>query len=220
MKLVNPAGDEAWKGKRNHTIVGLDEQAGPFAVTPRKVVQALVEVADDLGLPHPAHIHCNNLGHSGNFETTLGTMAAAEGRRAHITHIQFHSYAGKPGGNPTSAAAKIAEYIDANPNISADVGQVMFGKSMIMTADAPLAYLLRNYSNDRRWVNADTECESGCGILPFAYQEHIYTHALQWGIGLELFLLAKDPWRMVLSTDHPNGGSFMSLPPSDTIAYG
>ncbi len=37
-------------------------------------------------------------------------------------------------------------------------------------------------------------------------------HALQWGIGLELFLLSRDPWRIMLSTDHPNGGSFLSYP--------
>jgi formylmethanofuran dehydrogenase subunit A len=36
--------------------------------------------------------------------------------------------------------------------------------------------------------------------------------ALQWAIGLELFLLADDPWRVVLSTDHPNGGSFLAYP--------
>ena len=36
--------------------------------------------------------------------------------------------------------------------------------------------------------------------------------ALQWVVGLELFLLSADPWRVVLSTDHPNGGSFMSYP--------
>jgi formylmethanofuran dehydrogenase subunit A len=37
-------------------------------------------------------------------------------------------------------------------------------------------------------------------------------HALQWGIGLELLLLSRDPWRVVLSTDHPNGASFLSYP--------
>jgi len=31
-------------------------------------------------------------------------------------------------------------------------------------------------------------------------------------VGLELFLLARDPWRVVLSTDHPNGGTFLSYP--------
>lgn len=212
IKLVNPGGDEPWKGQRNKNVAGLDDAVAEFAVTPRQVIKALIDAAADLGLPHPAHIHCNNLGHSGNVNTTLETMATAEGRRAHITHIQFHSFGGELGKNPVSGAAAISDYIDRNPNISADVGQVMFGKSTIMTGDAPLAYMLRHYAKDKRWINADTECESGCGIIPFSYQEHIYTHALQWGIGLELFLMAKDPWRMVLSTDHPNGGSFMSYP--------
>ncbi len=42
--------------------------------------------------------------------------------------------------------------------------------------------------------------------------------ALQWVVGLELFLLAADPWRMVLSTDHPNGGSFLAYPRADSVA--
>jgi len=48
--------------------------------------------------------------------------------------------------------------------------------------------------------------------VPFTYKEKNYVHALQWGIGLELFLLSRDPWRLFLSTDHPNGGSFLSYP--------
>ncbi len=212
IKLVNPGGDEPWKGRRNANICDLDEPISGFeSLTPRKIIRALIEVSNDLGLPHPAHIHCNNLGHSGNYLTTLETMRTAGDLKVHITHIQFHSYGGEKGKNPTSAARQIVEYIDAHPNISADVGQVMFGQATLMTADAPLTWLLRNVTK-AKWVNADTECESGCGILPFAYQDHVYTHALQWAIGLELFLLAKDPWRMVLSTDHPNGGSFQNYP--------
>ncbi len=211
IKLVNPGGDEPWKGYKNSNVHNLDEQISGFDLTPRKIIKALIDVSNDLGLPHPAHIHCNNLGHSGNYATTLETMNTAEGRRVHITHIQFHSYGGEVGKNPTSKAREISDYINSHSNISADVGQVMFGKATIMTGDAPLTWVLRNMTNDK-WINADTECESGCGIIPFAYQEHIYTHALQWAIGLELFLLAEDPWRMVLSTDHPNGGSFENYP--------
>lgn len=211
IKLVNPGGDEPWKGNKNSNVHNLDEKISGFELTPRKIVKALIDVSNDLGLPHPAHIHCNNLGHSGNYETTIETMKTAEGRRAHITHIQFHSYGGKINENPISKAREITDFINDNPNISADVGQVMFGTATIMTGDAPLTWQLRNMT-DNKWINADTECESGCGILPFSYQEHIYTHALQWAIGLELFLLSKDPWRMVLSTDHPNGGSFMNYP--------
>jgi len=213
-KLVNPGGDEAWKGRRNANVTRLDEKIESFELTPRQVIGALIEAVDGLGLPHPAHIHCNNLGHSGNFETTLETMRIADGHRAHITHVQFHSYghvAGKSNDDPTSRAREIAQYVNTHPNISADVGQVMFGQATAMTADAPLAYMLSRFAGGK-WVNADTEHESGCGIVPFAYQDRIYTHALQWAIGLELFLMSEDPWRMVLSTDHPNGGSFMSYP--------
>ncbi|MGF1612096.1 MAG: formylmethanofuran dehydrogenase subunit A [Kiloniellales bacterium] len=212
IKLVSPGNDEVWKGARNSQITDIGQTITGFELTPRQVIKALIDAACDLGLPHPAHIHCNNLGHSGNIATTLETMRLAEGRRAHFAHIQFHSYGGRAGHNPTSAAAQIIDTLDRNPGLSADVGQVMFGKATIMTADAPMAYLLRNYSKDKRWVNADTECEGGCGIKPFGYQDHVYTHALQWGIGLELFLLSNDPWRLVLSTDHPNGGSFASYP--------
>jgi formylmethanofuran dehydrogenase subunit A len=37
-------------------------------------------------------------------------------------------------------------------------------------------------------------------------------HAWQWAIGLEWYLMVKDPWRVVMSTDHPNGGSFLAYP--------
>lgn len=210
-KLVNPGGDELWKGKRNSNITDVDERIDEFGISPREIITSFVHVVNDLGLPHPPHIHCNNLGHSGNYETTIKTMEAAQGRRAHMAHIQFHSYGGEPGKNPTSEGPRIAEYINTHENISADVGQVMFGEATAMTADAPLAWMLRNVGGSK-WINADTEHECGCGIVPFTYQEHVYMHALQWAIGLELFLLSNDPWRMVLSTDHPNGGSFMMYP--------
>lgn len=210
-KLVNPGGDEPWKGRRNANVSDIDEKNEVYEISPRQIIEAFVDAVDDMRLPHPPHIHCNNLGHSGNFKTTLETMKTAAGRRLHIAHVQFHSYGGEPGKNPRSAAREIVDYINDHPNITCDVGQVMFGKATIMTADAPLAYMLRAIKKNK-WINADTECESGCGIVPFSYQEKIYIHALQWAIGLELFLLSKDPWRIVLSTDHPNGGSFLNYP--------
>jgi formylmethanofuran dehydrogenase subunit A len=211
VKLVNTGSDELWKGRRNANITDLNETIDNFGLTPLQIIKAFIETVNALGLPHPPHIHCNNLGHSGNYTTTLDTMRAAEDRRVHIAHIQFHSYGGEPGKNPISKAAEIIDYLNRHPKITADVGQVMFGKATAMTADAPLAYMLRRISGNK-WANADTEFESGCGIVPFSYQERVYMHALQWAIGLELFLLSKDPWRLVLSTDHPNGGSFMMYP--------
>jgi formylmethanofuran dehydrogenase subunit A len=208
VKLVNPGGVERWKrGIGNVTSLD-DEVAG---LTPRGVVEAIATAVHELGLPHPVHVHCNNLGVAGNWRTTMDTLATMEGRRAHLAHLQFHAYGGRPGGRMRSRAPDIAEYLGAHPEFSADVGQVMFGDATTMTADAPLSERLRDVTGGK-WVNADTEVETGCGIVPFTYRERNYVHALQWGIGLELFLLSRDPWRLVLSTDHPNGGSFLSYP--------
>jgi formylmethanofuran dehydrogenase subunit A len=180
-------------------------------VTPRSILETLVDAAVTLGLPHAAHIHCNNLGLPGNASTTLATMQALDGRRAHFTHLQFHSYGTAPGGGWRSGAREIIEYVNTHSSISADVGQVMFGSAATLTADAPVEFLLHK-SSGRKWANVDIELETGCGVVPHEYKERAAVAALQWAVGLELFLLSRDPWRVVLSTDHPNGGSFMSYP--------
>ena len=54
--------------------------------------------------------------------------------------------------------------------------------------------------------------EAGCGITPIKYKNKSLVHALQWAIGFEWYLLVEDPWRVVMSTDHPNGGSFLAYP--------
>jgi len=210
VKLVNPGGVEMWK-RGNRNVTSLDDEVEGLGVTPRRVLEAIAGAVDELGLPHPVHVHCNNLGVAGNWRTTLDTLDALQGRRAHLAHLQFHAYGGTPGKRPRSRAPELAEHLEAHPEHSADVGQVMFGPAMTMTADAPVSALLREITGGK-WVNADLEAETGCGIVPFAYRERNYVHALQWAIGLELFLLSRDPWRVVLSTDHPNGGSFLSYP--------
>jgi len=210
IKIVNPAGVELWKrGTKERT--NLDTTLGSSRVTPRAILETLVDAANSLKLPHAAHIHCNNLGLPGNSETTLATMAALDGRRAHFTHLQFHSYGKSPDGRWRSAAREIVEYVNAHENVSGDVGQVMFGSATTLTADAPVEYLLHK-SSGRKWANVDIELETGCGVVPHEYRDRNAVAALQWAIGLELFLLSGDPWRLVLSTDHPNGGSFMSYP--------
>jgi formylmethanofuran dehydrogenase subunit A len=87
----------------------------------------------------------------------------------------------------------------------------MFGPVTTVSADGPHEYLLYA-SSGRKWVNIDVELETGCGIVPYTFKERTAVSALQWAVGLELFLLSADPWRVVLSTDHPNGGSFLSYP--------
>ena len=207
IKIVNPGGIEAWKsGQRN--LSGLDEPLKGREITARDILETLTNAGNEIGLPHPVHIHCNNLGMPGNVDVTLASMRALAGRRAHFTHLQFHSYGG-PGWR--SAAAPIMEYVNSHPEVSVDVGQVMFGPGTTITADGPVEYLLHR-SSGRKWVNLDIEMETGCGIVPIVYKDKAAVSALQWAIGLELFLLSQDPWRVILSTDHPNGGSFLSYP--------
>ena len=214
IKIVNPGGVAVWKsggagGGRN--VSGLDDAVGSSAVTPRKILETLAGAANALALPHPVHIHCNNLGQPGNAATTLESMRALAGQRAHFTHLQFHSYGGERGKGWKSAAKDVIEYVNGHAQVSVDVGQVMFGSATTVTADGPVEHLLYA-SSGRKWVNVDIELETGCGIVPYSYREKAAVSALQWAVGLELFLLAQDPWRVVLSTDHPNGGTFLSYP--------
>ena len=88
---------------------------------------------------------------------------------------------------------------------------MLFGETTSMTGDGPLGYYLHKVTG-RKWSNGDTEMEAGCGIVPITYKDKSFVHALQWAIGLEWYLLVKDPWRIAMSTDHPNGGSFLAYP--------
>jgi formylmethanofuran dehydrogenase subunit A len=210
VKLVNPGGVEVFK-QSNGDVDGIDAEVPGYGVTPRQVLEAIGGAVHELGLPHPVHVHANDLGVPGNATTTLQTMDALSGRQAHLAHLQFHAYGGKPGGLPRSRAPELLDYLVDHKELTADVGQVMFGDAMTMTADGHVSAVLRDLDGGK-WVNHDTEVETGCGIVPFTYKSGNYVHALQWGIGLELFLLGSDPWQVMLSTDHPNGGSFLSYP--------
>lgn len=210
IKVVNPGGVELWK-RNVRAVKGIDDDGGTLGVTPRAILETLADAANTLALPHAVHIHGNNLGLPGNVATTLDSMRALAGRRAHFTHLQFHAYAGGDGKPWSSGARTLIEYVNGHPEVTCDVGQVMFGPATTVTADGAVEYLL-HASSGRRWVNVDLELETGCGVVPYEYRDKAAVSALQWVVGLELFLLSADPWRVLLSTDHPNGGSFASYP--------
>jgi formylmethanofuran dehydrogenase subunit A len=210
IKCVNPGGIEAWRaGQRN--LGEIDESLTGRKATPRMILETLADAANGLNLPHPVHIHCNNLGLPGNSATTLATMRALDGRRAHFTHLQFHCYGAKGAPTWSSAAREVIASVNAHPEHSVDVGQVLFGPATTITADGAVGHMLYK-SSGRKWTNIDIELESGCGIIPLQYKNTAAVASLQWAVGLELFLLSEDPWRVLLSTDHPNGGTFEAYP--------
>ncbi|MGH7186375.1 MAG: amidohydrolase family protein, partial [Pseudomonadota bacterium] len=82
VKAVNPGGVTAWKwGKDAKNL--FEPVYGYNKVTPAKIISSLAQIVDELGLPHPLHLHCNNLGTPGNVATTLQTMKVLESNRAH-----------------------------------------------------------------------------------------------------------------------------------------
>ena len=210
IKVVNPGGISAFKF--NQRMFELDERHPYYGVTPRDILRVLSRAVYELGVPHPLHVHSSNLGLPGNAETTLGTIQASEGLPIHITHIQFHSYGTEGDRKFSSAAARIAETINSTPNASCDVGQILFGQTVTASGDTMAQHRNSAFASPNKFVVMDIECDAGCGVLPFKYRDKNFVNALQWAIGLEIFLLVNDPWRVFLTTDHPNGAPFTTYP--------
>ncbi|HEV8262251.1 MAG TPA: formylmethanofuran dehydrogenase subunit A [Burkholderiales bacterium] len=210
IKVVNPGGISAFKF--NARKLDVDEPHPHYRVTPRAILATLTRALHDLGVPFPLHVHAGNLGVPGNVDTTLSTMDAAGGLPIHLTHIQFHSYGTEGERKFSSAAARIAEAINRQKNVSADVGQIMFGQTVTASGDSMAQFRNSRHAHPDKWVCMDIECDAGCGVVPFRYRDGVFVNALQWAIGLELFLRVQDPWRVFLTTDHPNGAPFTSYP--------
>ena len=210
IKVVNPGGINAFKF--NQRSLDVNEKSNYYNITPNDVITKLTKAIHDLGIPHPLHVHCSNLGIPGNFISTIKTIKAAKGLPIHLTHIQFHSYGNNGDRKFSSASVEISEHLNKVKNLTADVGQVMFGQTVTMSGDNMIQY--RNHSNasPNKWLCMDIECDAGCGVVPFKYKNKSFVNALQWAIGLEIFLLTKNPEKIFLTTDHPNGGPFTSYP--------
>ena len=213
VKVANPGGPAFWKRGRRGDHHDLDTPLPGESLTPRILLERLAEAITDLRLPHPLHVHTANLGLPGNWRTLLETMKSLAGRRAHLAHVQFHSYSGGDldEGSFGSGVGPAVEFFNACPDLTLDVGQVLFGGTVAMTGDSAAAEHLA-HATGVPLVSHDGYLEGGCGVLPIAYKEKNLIHAWQWAIGLEWFLRASDPWRLALSTDHPNGAHFTAYP--------
>ena len=219
VKVVNPGGTEAWAWGLN--CLSIHDPVPYFDITPADIVRGLIEANEFLGLPHSMHIHPNNLGNPGNYETTLDTLKLAEGFKAqnrfgreqvlHLTHTQFHSYGGDSWATFESKAKEIMDYVNRNRNVTIDTGNVTLDETTTMTADGPFEHHLTEL-NHLKWANVDVELETAAGVVPYVYSPNISVCAIQWAIGLEIPLLAKDPSRCFITTDHPNAGPFTRYP--------
>jgi formylmethanofuran dehydrogenase subunit A len=210
VKVVNPGGISAFKF--NQRKLDLDEEHVYYHVTPRQIILTLARALEELGVVHPLHIHGCNLGIPGNIETTLDTIRAAEGLRIHMTHTQFLSYGTEGDKNFSSGAARLCELVAKHPNVSIDVGQVLFGQTCTASGDSMRQFAISRSASPKKPVIMDIECDAGCGVVPMRYRDKSFVNAMQWVIGLETFLMFDDPWRIFLTTDHPNGAPFFFYP--------
>jgi len=218
IKMVNPCGGEAWGWGMN--VHGVDDPVPYFDVTAREVVRALTKANEQLNLPHSVHLHPNDLGHPGNYTTTVESMkmvsdinksSPVRNQNIHITHIQYHSYDGTNWRDFESGADEVAKYINNNDHVTCDVGQITLDETTTMTADGPMEFDLFQL-NGLKWANKDIELETASGIVPFIYSGRNSVHSVQWAIGLELFLKIQNPWQIMLTTDSPNAGPFIRYP--------
>jgi formylmethanofuran dehydrogenase subunit A len=209
IKVINAGGAAAFKADAR--AFSLDDIVPFYGVSSRDIVKALQHAVHELGVPHPLHVHCNNLGLAGNAETALATIAAADGLPLHLAHLQFYGY-GKEGPRGfSSAAARLAEAVNGAKNVTIDVGQVMFGQTVTISSDVLRQFNARHQASPKKWVIYDGDGNGG-GVVPYNYRANDFYNAVQWAVGLELFLLIDDPAQVFFTTDHPNGAPFTTYP--------
>lgn len=217
LKIVDAGSDASWMVKGFG--LDIDDNIPGYNLTPRDVIMAVAESAQLLNIPHKVHIHCNRLGYPGNYLTTIKTMnltkdltRVCEGPLMHITHVQFTGYKGDSWGSLESGGEDLVKELNVNPYVTLDMGQIIPGRpATTMTADAPFEFVLYHLTR-WKWSTTDTEVETASGIVPYKYRKKSYVNTVQWAIGLEVVLMAKDLWRVFLTTDHPNGGPFTDYP--------
>ncbi|MFA9474405.1 MAG: formylmethanofuran dehydrogenase subunit A [Filomicrobium sp.] len=212
-KTINPGGVAALK--ENIRSFELDDTIPEYGVSSRQISAAMRKALSRLGVPHPLHLHTHNLGLPGSVETAVATIEAAEGEPLHLAHLQFYAYGTEGGFGMSSGAVRLAEQLSRHKNVTADVGQVMFGPTCTISSDTMTQFNARRWASPKKWGIRDGDANGG-GIVPYHYKAGNKIAALQWAIGLELFLAIDDPAQVYMTTDHPNGGPFTSYP--DLIA--
>lgn len=209
IKSINPGGSVAFAN--NARTYDLDDVVPFYGVTSRQITEALQQGVMDVGIAHPLHLHTNNLGIGGNVETALRTLQAANGKPLHLAHLQFYAY-GKDGKRGfSSGAAQLADAVNKTPNVTIDVGQVMFRQTVTVSCDVVRQYSSIGTAKPRKSVIFDGEA-NGAGVVPYLYKSDSFYNAIQWAAGLELFLLVTNPAQVFFTTDHPNGAPYTTYP--------
>ena len=214
IKVVNPGGTEAWGW--GDDVRSMDDEVPNFEITPKELIEGLIEVNEYLDLPHSVHLHTINLGRPGNYINAIETIKIPKTinknrQTLHMTHLQYYCYGGGDWNSLYSKAQNVADAVNKSKNVVVDTGSITLDPTTTMTADGPMEYYLQSLTH-LKWANCNVEGETSMGMTPFDYSPKMYAPTIQWAIGLELPLLIKDPQKVMITTDHPNGGPFFHYP--------
>jgi formylmethanofuran dehydrogenase subunit A len=205
IKLVNPGG----RFLKSAGTPSIKRRLEGFNITPLDVASIVARAVEAGALPCPVQLHLNDLGETWSHTSAIETINGLDGARAHLAHLQFHCYGGR--GGFSSEARAVADAFNANKNLTADIGQVVFGKTVTVTADERLGEKLDSLTHGAGRKDRVGFGET-CYAVPYEYRADSAVNAIQWACGLELALSIDDPSRIFISTDHPNGGPFTAYP--------
>ncbi len=131
-------------------------------------------------------MHANNLGIAGSADTAADTIAATEGVPLHLAHLQFYGYGTEGKRKFSSEAARLAELVNANPDVTIDIGQVMFGQTVTISSDVLRQFTAIGNASPKKTVIMDGDGNGGGGIVPYRYKQDYYG-SLAMGGGARAF---------------------------------
>ncbi|MBL4700903.1 MAG: amidohydrolase family protein [Phycisphaeraceae bacterium] len=213
IKLVNPGSVHAMDGPALD-VVDIDQTVAGMRRTPREVLRFFLDVAEQLKLAHPLHIHLPQLGTPGSCEATLQWIDALDGRRAHIAHLQYDCYLPDPRWYLRSGAQQVLTALQSQKQITADLGLTGFGPAYALTADLALHDRLLDLFGDDAGpaLRFQWEGQSAFALQQLDRDPRNLGYAMQWAVGLELVLLSDNLDQLSLTLDYPNGGAIAHYP--------
>ena len=98
-------------------------------------------------------------------DTAVATIELAEGLPLHLAHLQFYAYTKEGGLGMSSGAVKLAEALAKHRNVTADIGQVMFGPTITISSDVLTQFNARRRAKPKKWIVRDGDSNGG-GVVP------------------------------------------------------
>ncbi len=212
VKVINAGGGAAFK--ENVRTFGLDDVVPSYGVSSRAIIQALAaRRCTGSAFRTRCIVHCNNLGVAGTSDVTADRDHGGGGRPADASRAPaILRLWRREGKRNFSSAAQLGggDHFPQERHRRHRSGDVRADRHHFRRrACANIAG--RSGAKPKKSIIWDGDGNGG-GIVPYAYNAKNYYNALQWAIGLELFLLIDDPWRVFFTTDHPNGAPFTTYP--------